>query len=70
MNKYLLLRIYIILSASAILFAGLLHLFRLVFQVPVLVGSATVPMFLSYFGLAGCIGIMIVLASVLRKRLI
>ncbi len=67
MKNSLLLKVYIILSASAITFAGLLHLFRLIFQAPVVVGATSVPMFLSYFGLAGSIGVIFLAIYLFRR---
>jgi hypothetical protein len=64
----MLLKIYIVLSASAIFFAGLLHLFRLIYNAPVVIGTISVPMFLSYFGLAGSIGIIILAIWLFRKN--
>ncbi len=67
MKNNLLMKVYIILSAGAICFAGLLHLFRLIYRTPVVVGTTTIPMFLSYFGLAGSIGIIILAVYLFRK---
>jgi hypothetical protein len=68
MKNNVLLKIYLILSAGAILFAGLLHLFRLIYNAPVVIGTISVPMFLSYFGLAGSIGIVGLAVWLFRKN--
>ena len=68
MKKNVLLKVYLILSASAILFAGLLHLFRLIYNVPVVIGTISIPMFLSYLGLAGSIGIVSLAIWLFRKN--
>ncbi len=60
-------RIYILLSAGAILTAGVLHILRIRFQVPVVVGTTPIPMFLSYFGLAGSIGISVLGVYLIKK---
>jgi hypothetical protein len=52
-----LLRIYIILTGGAISSVGLLHLLRIIYQVPVVVGELSIPIFLSYLGLVASIGI-------------
>jgi hypothetical protein len=67
MKKSLLLKMYIIITAGIILFVGLLHLLRLMYQTPVVVGATSIPMFLSYFGLAGSIGIIILALYLFRK---
>ena len=67
MKNNLLLKVYVIISAGIFLFVGLLHLLRLIYQTPVVVGSTSVPMFLSYFGLAGSIGIIILVLFLFRK---
>jgi hypothetical protein len=67
MKDSLLLKVYVVLSAGAILFAGTLHLLRLICQTPVVVGTTSVPMFLSYLGLAGAIGIMAMVLCLFRK---
>ncbi len=67
MKNSLLLRVYIVVSALAILFAGCLHLLRVIFQASVVVGTTSIPMSLSYFGLAGSIGVITLAAYLLRN---
>jgi len=67
MKNNLLLKVYIIISGWVFFSVGLLHLLRLIYQTPVVVGTISIPMFLSYLGLAGSIGIIILALYLLRK---
>jgi len=59
MKNKILFRIYIILTGGAISSVGILHLLRIIYQVPLVVGTLTIPMFLSYFGLIASVGITV-----------
>jgi hypothetical protein len=59
MKNALLFRIYVVLTGGAISSVGILHLLRLIFQVPVTVGTSSVPMVFSYFGLIASLGVTI-----------
>jgi hypothetical protein len=59
MKNAFLFRIYIVLTGGAISSVGILHLLRLIFQVPVTVGTLSVPMVFSYFGLIASLGVTI-----------
>lgn len=67
MKNDLLLKAYVILSFGAIVFAGSLHLLRLIYKTPVIVGTTSIPMFLSYFGLAGAVGVIVLAIFLFRK---
>ena len=47
----LLLKLYLVISGAIFLLVGVFHLFRLANQWPIIVGTSTVPQFLSYVGL-------------------
>ena len=68
MNRYpLFLKLYIALSGTVFLLVGLLHLFRLVYQWPITVGTADIPMLLSYTGLPGSIGACVLAIWLFRR---
>jgi hypothetical protein len=52
------LRFYLIFSGVVFLLVGVAHILRLVYQVPVTVGSTTISMALSY---GGCVGSLFML---------
>ena len=45
------LRVYLVLSGTIFLLVATLHLLRLVYQWPIVVGAWTVPLWVSYVGL-------------------
>jgi hypothetical protein len=51
MNSQSLLKLYLIVSGVVFLLVGIFHLFRLIYQWPIVVGSLTIPFLLSYAGL-------------------
>jgi hypothetical protein len=59
MKNNLLFKIYIILTGGAISSVGILHLLRIIYKVPVIIGTLSIPMFLSYLGLIASLGIII-----------
>jgi hypothetical protein len=67
MTNKIIRKIYIALTGSIVFSVGILHLLRIIYKVPVLVGSFDIPMFPSYLGLIGSIGIS-VLAMWLMSR--
>ncbi len=44
-------KLYLILSGAVFLLVAVLHLFRLIFHWPIVVGTTTIPFVLSYVGL-------------------
>ncbi len=51
MNSQSLLKLYIAVSGVVFLLVGIFHLFRIICQWPIVVGTMTVPFLLSYAGL-------------------
>lgn len=63
------LKLYLIASGMVFFLVGIFHLFRLIYQWPVTVGSFTVPFLLSYAGLPSAMGgVVLVLWLLSRKR--
>ncbi|NMC43776.1 MAG: hypothetical protein GYA46_07645 [candidate division Zixibacteria bacterium] len=50
------LRLYLIVSGLAFLMVSILHLCRLLFQLPITVGTVVIPQWLSYFGFPAALG--------------
>lgn len=69
MKKNLLFKVYFIITGGLFFSIGALHLLRLIYQTPVVIGTISVPLFLSYLGLGGSIG-LIVLAVYLFQKII
>lgn len=67
MKKNLLLKLYVIVSGGVFFLVGLLHLLRIVFQTPVVIGTISFPMVFSYGGLSASIGAVVLAVYLLRK---
>lgn len=50
------LRLYLIVSGFAFLMVSILHLCRLLFQLPITVGTVVIPLWLSYSGFPVALG--------------
>jgi hypothetical protein len=61
-------KLYLILSGTIFFLVGILHLLRLVYQWPVVVGTLVVPHELSYFGLPVATGCGLWAVWLLRRR--
>jgi hypothetical protein len=68
MKNKMILKIYIAITGAIIFSVGILHLLRIIYNVPVAVGSLYIPMFLSYVGLIGSIGITILAMWLLSRK--
>jgi hypothetical protein len=67
MNSQSLLKLYLIASGAVFLLVGVFHLFRLLYQWPIVVGSFTVPFLLSYAGLPEAIVASLLAFWLVRK---
>jgi hypothetical protein len=67
MNTKTLLKLYLIISGGVFLLVGIFHLFRLIYQWPIVVGSLTIPFLLSYAGLPEAIVASLLAFWLLRK---
>ena len=67
MNSQSLLKLYLIISGVVFILVGIFHLFRLIYQWPIVVGSTTIPFLLSYAGLPESIVAFILAFWLLRK---
>jgi hypothetical protein len=62
-----LLKAYIIVTMGAVSLAGSIHLLRIAFHVPIIIGNYSVPLGLSCAGFAACIGVMTVAVYLFRQ---
>ena len=67
MKGNLFLKLYLIVSGGVFLLVGFLHLFRLVYHWPVIVGGTPIPMILSYVGFPVATGYALWAFWLLRK---
>jgi hypothetical protein len=67
MDAKTLLRLYIGISGGVFLLVGIFHLFRLIYQWPIVVGSTTIPFLLSYAGLPEAVAASLLAFWLLRK---
>ncbi len=67
MTSQPLLKLYLLISGVVFLLVGIFHLFRLIYQWPIIVGSTTIPFLLSYAGLPEAIIASILAFWLLRK---
>ena len=63
----LLLRLYLVISGAIFFMVGVLHLFRLVNQWPIVVGTSAIPQVLSYIGFPVSTGYALWALWLLRK---
>ena len=68
MNSQSLLKLYIAVSGTVFLLVGVFHLFRIIYQWPIVVGTMTVPFLLSYAGLPEAIIASVLAFWLLRKQ--
>ena len=61
-------KLYLILSGAIFFLVGVLHLLRLVYHWPVVVGTTEIPHALSYFGFPAAIGCSLWAVWLLRRR--
>jgi hypothetical protein len=67
MNRQTLLKLYLAVSGAVFLLVGVFHLFRLIYQWPIVVGSMTIPFLLSYAGLPEAIFASLLAFWLVRK---
>jgi hypothetical protein len=67
MKGNLVLKLYLAISGTIFLFVGLLHLLRLIYHWPIVVGTSTIPQFLSYVGFPVATGYAVWAFWLLRK---
>lgn len=67
MGRNLLLKLYVIMSGGVFFLVGLLHLLRMIFQTPVVIGTTSIPMAFSYGGFTASIGAVVLVVYLLRK---
>ncbi len=67
MKTNLVLKLYLVVSGAIFLLVGLLHLLRLIYHWPIVVGAFTVPQFLSYVGFPVATGYAMWAFWLLRK---
>jgi hypothetical protein len=67
MNSQTLLKLYLVISGVVFLLVGVFHLFRLIYQWPIVVGSVTIPFLLSYVGLPEAVIAFLLALWLLRK---
>ena len=67
MNSQSLLKLYLIVSGGVFLLVGVFHLFRLIYQWPIVVGTITIPFLLSYAGLPEAIVASLLAFWLVRK---
>jgi hypothetical protein len=67
MNAKTLLKLYLIVSGGVFLLVGIFHLFRLIYQWPIIVGSITIPFLLSYAGLPEAVVASVLAFWLVRK---
>ena len=60
-------KLYLVLSGTIFLLVALLHLLRIVYHLPVVVGALTVPQFVSYVGLPVACGLSLWAYWLVRK---
>lgn len=68
MKGNLVLKLYLGISGAVFLLVGLFHLFRLIYDWPIVVGTSTIPHFLSYVGFPVATGYAIWAFRLLRSR--
>ena len=61
-------KLYLILSGAIFFLVGVLHLLRLVYHWPVVVGTTVIPHALSYLGFPAAIGYSLWAVWLLRRR--
>jgi hypothetical protein len=61
-------KLYLILSGTIFFLVGVLHLLRLVYHWPVVVGTTVIPHALSYFGFPAATGCGLWAVWLLRRR--
>jgi hypothetical protein len=68
MKSNMIMKIYIIFTGGIVFSVGVLHLLRIIYNVTVVVGSLSIPMFPSFIGLIGSIGITILAMWLMRRK--
>ncbi len=68
MKRDLALKLYLVVSGAVFLLVAVFHLFRLLHGWPILVGSASIPLALSYVGLPASTGYTVWAVWLLRRR--